>query len=119
MGVDLTLAPIRHKDMGWWLATERLSLDRDGTGHVIGGMEGMIGPVKTFPLPESVRFDWYGDNGVHETRNDSYGSGLEYAKAGDLARVMSKIKEMTPWNEAVMAFVKALPKDTPIVLYWH
>lgn len=127
MGLDLTIAPIRHhQGMGWWLATERLSIDRDGLGHMIAGQDddgGIISTgVPTHRLPKLVKFDWYGDEGVKTIEVDSYGSPLEYALAGDLGEAMvgyAKKHEFSTWNEAVIAFVCALPVDTPVVLYWH
>jgi hypothetical protein len=122
MGLDLTLAPIRHhQSMTWWLATERISVDRDGLGHMIRGYDGAK-PVKTRPLPKKVKFDWYGDEGIETRLTDSYGDPLEYCLAGDLGKAMigyAKKNEFNPWNEAVIAFVCALPVDTPVVLWWH
>jgi hypothetical protein len=133
MGLDLTLVPIRsHKGMGgsaWWLGYDRLALDRDGLGHMIGGTDDDEStPVRTKFLPKNVKFDWYGDNGCKQTKNDSYGTPLEYALAGDLAESMGSYimanmdddeRKFSPWNHAVIAFIDALPKDTPVVLYWH
>jgi hypothetical protein len=122
MGLDLTLVPIRHHEIGWWLATERLSLDRDGLGHMIGGCGDGEPGVKTKPLPKKVDFDWYGDEGLKRTKTDAYGGKLEYVTAGTLGEAMvsyTKKNKFSPWNEAVIAFICALPVDTPVVLYWH
>lgn len=123
MGLDLTIAPIRHHTIQWWLATERLSIDRDGLGHMIAGQndDGEEG-VETKPIPKKVDFDWYDDEGLRRTKVDPYGSPLEYVEAGDLAAAMvgyAEKRKFSPWNEAVIAFVSALPVDTPVVLWWH
>jgi hypothetical protein len=133
MGLDLTLVPIRnHKQMTWWLAYDRFALDRDGLGHMIGGMgeeEHESLSVKTKRVPKKIKFDWYGDDGCDQTKTDSYGDDLEYALAGDLAEAMKSCisaaqedgdgRKFSPWNLAVCAFIRALPKETPVVLYWH
>jgi len=123
MGLDLTLVPIRHHEgMDWWLGHERLGLDRDGLGHMILNRnedgQKLAAPLKPKRLPRKVHFDWYGDEGIERTTTDSYGDPLFYVKAGDLAKAAGHWKG-SPWNEAAMAFVKALPADTPIILWWH
>lgn len=50
-------------------------------------------------------------------KEDAYGNPLTYVTAKELSGV--DLEGQTAWNKAVFAMVKALPKDSPVVLWWH
>jgi hypothetical protein len=126
MGMDLTLCPHRH--LGPWdhhLAYDRLALDRDYdlfaqiSLEVMGSEgKGIKQVCKPQKLPPRMKFQWYDDEGLEETREDAHGEPLTYVEAGELAKVVPS-KDTGSWNAAVFAMMKALPKDTPVVLWWH
>jgi hypothetical protein len=124
MGLDLTLIPCAYstekKFSEWILATTRLDLFRnyDIFGQIDSRGRG-DGPVvcNAKPLPPNVRFDWYEDDGIKERKEDQYGDKLTYVLAGELVKV--KTKDTCQWNKAVFAMMKALPADTPVILWWH
>jgi len=71
---------------------------------------------------------WFGDNyGTKD--NDAYGGKLTYTTAKDIVRrffvIMPKMlglqlqHKSTPLNNAAMEYIKALPEETRIYLYWH
>jgi hypothetical protein len=116
MGIDLTLMPGKFTGGGrpildWFLATERISLDRDYA------LQDRIRLVPTQPLPFGVRFRNYEDDGLKDRTDDQYDTPLTWCRAGDLAKVSDG--DCSPWNKAAMAFVRALPPDILIVLWWH
>lgn len=121
MGIDLTLCPIEYPRLDSWLGHERISVRRDYRifGQIDGFCEaGAHAICHPRPLPEWIRFRWYGDDGLEVATEDPYGTPLTYAMTGALCKV-SLPKDATPWNRAVWAFLAALPDDTPVVLWWH
>ena len=125
MGLDLTLIPIRYHKIEWWLATDTLSTQRDGLGHLINdGVHAKT--LKTHPIPSKKDFRFYDDDGLKKRTTDPYGGKLRYVKAGKLAEFFEDIGEENPnvtefseWNQGIMDFVKRIPSETPIVLWWH
>ncbi len=121
MGTDLTLATRRYATLDYWLAHNRISLDRDY--HLfeqienIGRNTGAQQVCKPHPLIPSVRVDWYKDGGVEEITEDAYGAPLTYLTAGEL--VLVNTQEASEWNQAVFAFFRALPPEIQVLLYWH
>ena len=65
--------------------------------------------------PVGLKVGVYDDGGLTFRDTDAAGSPLTYCTAPDLTG-MSGGGE--PWNQAVLAFLQALPADTRIVLYW-
>ena len=94
------------------LAYTRIRLERDRS------LMAEIQRLPSYPLPPNVRFMWYGDEGVSEIDKDAYGLPLRWVYARDLATVGQK-RKLSPWNAAVLAMIRELPGETPVVLYWH
>ena len=148
MGLDLTLAPIRWVGLdgnmphvewlveikegkfgsgSWWLAYTRLDLNRNyelfarfGSGRE----EYQCKEIKTFPIPDKVKFQWYEDEGIKTRTKDHYGTPLTYTLASEIKRVLPKRgkfyqKKLYAWNKAVIAYIHELPDNAPIVLWWH
>lgn len=122
MGMDLTLCPIKHDHLHWWLAYDRISVLRDYRMFAQLGVKYYDEPVTPVcqprPIPPSIKFDWYGDDGIETKTTDPYGSELTYATAMELAGI-KLIENTHQWNKGVLAFIKAMPPTTPIVLWWH
>lgn len=121
MGLDLAVCPIRHYELDWWLTTERLSFDRDydlfsyiaNCGR--GSNQCICNP---FPLPERKRFEYYTDEGIKGMTKDDYGAPLTYVLAGEFRDIPLSFY-FSIWNKAVLIFLKALPIEIPVVLWWH
>ena len=111
MGLSLTLLPERHSNAHWFLAYSRLPLmDMSWDfGRVISNASS--------PLRQKI--DIYGDDGIESVMDDCYGDPLTYIHADTMAKLLEEMPSEIPWDIAVLAFVKALPKDTRIVLWWH
>lgn len=119
MGLDLTLSPYREHALyqgqhpwGWHLGYDRF--------WVMGGgaLWEALGE-KAHPLPPGTRVSWYGDEGIQAITEDAYGKPLTYLTAGELVALGASAAGSNPWNVAIWQFLNALPRETPIVLYWH
>lgn len=129
MRLDLTIMPLRNARelVGNILAYDRLSFDRDYRIFAqIADVnwksavpnEGLGATVRTFPLPPSVQVEMYQDEGLITTRENSYGEEMVYATA----REMKKVKlpeDASPKNRAILSYISALEKITPIILEWR
>jgi hypothetical protein len=119
MGLDLTLCPIQYDDEGIWRAYNRLSLCRDyylfSRFSNIGRTE--VKPVtKPSPLRDNITLLWYNDDGLEKRRDDPYGTPLTYVEACEFNKIDTVC--LNPWNRAVIEFIRSLPEDTPVVLWW-
>jgi predicted ATP-dependent protease len=73
--------------------------------------------VKTEPLPKQLQIRLAGYN-CDKTRVDKYGNELTFTTAEELSKAELS-SHTTERNEAVMIYVRALQRKTPIVFYWH
>lgn len=111
MGLDLTLLPHKHHHVsGTPFLCESLRMDRDYD---------LFGRLRACPSREAGSVEVHSDDGWRRTDGDPYGDPIRYALAGDLAAVLPADVEVSPWNAAVIAFVRALPADVPVYLWWH
>lgn len=74
--------------------------------------------IKADAVPLSGGMDWYDDDGLEVVSEDPYGAPLTCMSAFTLARHFAS-EELRGWDAAVLAFVKHLPPDARIVLWWH
>jgi len=133
MGMDLTLYPFSCWDTysrDWnegkhvhFLGFDRLNFSRQY--HIFSQInEEVMGPnklpavCKPKPLPTTVRFSNYEDEGLKERKTDPYGSPLTYVTAGELSKVKPR-KETGDWNKAILTFISSLPAEMPVLLWWH
>ena len=109
MGLDLTLLPARFRMLDGFHGYDRLGMHRDPE---------LFDQILALPSLELHRpLDWYGDEGIESLAADPYGNVLRFCQAGDLGRTAPAFR--STWNEAVLAFIRALPPETEIVLWWH
>lgn len=74
--------------------------------------------IPTHPLPTGLKINYFGEAGLLSKNVDGYDAPLTFVYAKDLASLA--IDEYTPpYNKAIVAFLKALPPETPIVLMWR
>nr|MBI4156163.1 hypothetical protein [Candidatus Woesearchaeota archaeon] len=129
MGLDLTIIPLSHGRAlsGSILGYDSLNFvrdyrifaqiaDVDGKSAIPEGDIEAI--VCTYPLPPGVKVGIYGDNGIRHTRKNPYGEEMVYATAREM-RKLSLPEDVSPSNKAIMAYIKALQRDTPIILEWR
>ncbi len=128
MGLDLRLYPLKDAKslVGNVLAWNRLQFERDYRIFAqIADVDGkskvpeeeLAVVVRTQSLPPSVQVGLYEDEGLIDTTQDAYGKEMTYALAGDLRKIRL-LEPVFPTNGAIMAYVRALPKNTPIILDW-
>jgi hypothetical protein len=117
MGVDLAVCPDswnegRNPDEPQWhLAYTRLNLERDYA------LWDLIRPYEK-PLPSTVYFNWYADEGLQQRTQNPYGEPLTMVTAGDFATMASEVAS-TRWNNAVVTMLASLEPQKRIVLWWH
>lgn len=123
MSVDLTLCPIPYASQKWWLAYDRVELkcDYDLYSLIAAFGRGCHEPVmQPQPIPPDKYVDWYGDQGIQRVDKDAYGTPLTYVPAGEFRNITAAhLSEASKWNRAVISMLQLLPKDTPVVLWWH
>jgi len=116
------VCPVSYFKQDSWLCYDRLGLNRnyelfaqiDEEKSRMPAIEAVCDPKD---IPQGKRVHWYGDDGLKTITEDPYGCGLTYVDAREFANV--EPGETGDWNKAVLAFLKALPPETPIVLWWH
>lgn len=123
MGLDLTIAPIHGHRFDLWVADTRLhfTAHRDLFDQIIDN-------APREPIPAGVRLLWHNvasggkDRGEVFTKEDGYGEPLEMTTAQGFIRALTPnmLREPgSPLNRAILALLRDLPDDTPVVLYWH
>ena len=114
MGLDLTLVPERWAPRGRpILGYCRVDLQgRDH--HIYAEIAKRAVPL----LPEVLL--WYGDDGIEERTDDPHGKPLTFVNATDLGSILYRHRlKFNQWDKAVMYFVRQLPADNRIILWWH
>lgn len=113
MGVALTVYPVTHHQMEWWLCVNRLDFegkkDKDWLATVCSAT-----PKK---LPKRVYVEIYTEGGLDQVTHDSYDQPLTFVPAGSFRNF--KEGSGSKWNIAILMFLQTIPPETPIVLYWH
>jgi hypothetical protein len=74
-----------------------------------------IGSV-TREIPSQMTITVRGDCGVEEIMIDKLGSKPAFAFAKELKKV--KASGECPKNVAILAFIQAMPDNTPMILFW-
>jgi hypothetical protein len=116
MGIDLkVLASHFREQRGEFLPTAVLRLERDAA--LFAQLARDASPSLVRPLPAGLRVGLYEDQGLTYADADRYGQALTYTTPADL-RDLRPPDDITPWNRAVLAFLRALPPDARVVLYW-
>ncbi len=138
MGLNLILMPLRDKRElaeaeftgGLILGYDRLRFLRDYRifaqitdvegksmvpDEISGGVEAI---VQVQPLPPKVKIGIYGESGIRKTRKNPYGNEMVYTTAQEMRKLVLP-QDVNPTNKAIMAYVRALQKDTPIILQWR
>ena len=126
MGIDLTVCPVKWDNTTWWLLHERLGFNRNYELFAqmgMGGVEDEDGNLlqsvfEDSPIPEGVRVEWYGDEGIEIRTTNPYGEPLTFVRAKEFRKVKTD-KTIGKWNLSIIKFLQGLPAETPVVLWWH
>lgn len=123
MGIDLTIAPMRHSRMDWWLASSVIDIDRDYDLFALLGYVARRPSIQSLchpkPLPVGKRLDWYMDEGIKRVTEDPYGTPLTYILADETRAIDVPKLVLSDWNRAVLGMLQAIDPETPVVLYWR
>lgn len=130
MGLDLKFLPLRGKEeITKQMIIVGTVLDVPGDYAIFGqiansvytasGIEVVVRPII---LPPKTKV-WIPEHEQRlKTRKDAYDNDLTYAFAEQLKGIRQTgniTPGITPMGKAALAYIKALPKDTPVILYWH
>ena len=109
MSMNLILGFDRYGIKGSVLCFERHRLDwqdYEAFDHI---------KAEAIPMPEGVH--WYDDDGLQARNDDPYGNPLTWMPAHSLARHLA-CAPLRGWDMATLAFLKAIPPETKVVLWW-
>lgn len=110
MGIDLTLAAIEYERLAPWLPSALVCLNRNYD------LQDAIKELPSEPLTGNIL--WYEGDGLKPRFDDQYGEPLKFVRAVWFRKL--ELVNLSPgWNLAAMLWVRELPPETPVVLYWH
>ncbi len=116
MGVDLTLVPERFAPSDCMLGVTRFMLDRNSD---------MFNVLRKLPInrfSSKFRYWKYGDDGLETVNRTPYDDPLTFLYASDFSELpadFNEEEELSEYNSAVFAFIRKLPPETRILLWWH
>ena len=109
MSVNLTLAVDRYGFNGPILCYERHRLDWQDYEA--------FDRIKAEAVPLTDGVQWYEDDGLKAWGEDPYGKPLTFMSAHSIARHLSAAP-LRGFDAATLAYLKALPPETRVVLWW-
>jgi hypothetical protein len=116
MGFDLqVLASNSRAKGGELVTTANLRFDRDM--RLLSQLARDANPCLVHPLADGLKVGHYRDDGLRFEDVDAYGKQLTYTTPADLKILQTPI-DLVPWNQAILAFLTALPPDARLFLYW-
>ena len=74
--------------------------------------------IKTKELPDQTFLEIVQNGKDTLVRHDPIGNQLEYIYAADWQTKVRLPDDLCKWDFAVDLYIRALPPDTPIILYW-
>lgn len=123
MGIGLTLLPLNGpRDIGetdvYDVTRLRFQQDYGIFSQLMDSEDrGWKATISTMSIPPQMRVHIHDGERVRKTREDAYGVELTFV----YAKQMKKLKNpdnVSPRNKAIMAFIRALEDDVPIILLW-
>jgi hypothetical protein len=100
---------------GEFLPTATLRFDRDHRLFSQLVREAM--PSLVQPLPDGLKAAYYDEKGLTYRDKDRHGDRLTFTTPGKI-RSLKAPDDLSPWNHAVLAFLRALPADSRLILSW-
>lgn len=113
MGLDLTIAVDDYHGLSTPSTYTRLAF-HGRYYHLFDALEKQASPVG--------KILWYGDDGLKEVTTNPYGTPILSIDADEMIALIDSHKnadELGTWDVAVVAFIRALPPDTAIYLWFH
>jgi len=95
--------------------TASLLFDRDG--RLLAQLHREATPCLVRPLPAGLKVRHHEDDGLKCDDTDRYGKPLTYTTSTELRRLKAP-EDLAPWNEAILAFLRTLPPEKRLILYW-
>jgi hypothetical protein len=95
--------------------TATLRFDRDH--RLFGQLDPPATPCLVQPLPAGLKAGRYEEEGLMYTDTDRRGNPLTFTSPIILRRLRLP-EDVGIWNQAILAFLLALPPDARIILFW-
>jgi hypothetical protein len=112
MGVDLTLLPDKHPGIGFDSSYDRLGLQ--------GRNYDLWDRLKAVATPLPAGLQWYGDEGLHRVTENPYGEPITFVSVSLFLKLWDECNPAPcEWDRAVAAFLRALPVDRRVILWFH
>lgn len=113
MSLDLSVYPQRFPKLDHWFVLCDLPFEDDRR------LFDLIEAFESYPLaalgyPHIEKIEEEG--GIERRSDDHYGVPFRYVLAGSFRSVPPE--GWAAWNVAVLAFLRALPPDRPVILDW-
>lgn len=128
MSMELRLIFVRNRGSyfgtGDLYVTDELEVEQDYTlyGHIDNKHmceKGVKQVCKPKPIPPGFKVMVLDEEDGWKERKDAPHAGkLTYVTAEELAKIKPEIWK-GDWNKAVLAMLKALPAEFPLILWWH
>lgn len=115
MGIDLTLCPVRYEQLPGPILLHTVMMLQCRRYEIYGGLDEVATPLSKAVLR-------YEDDGIKERTTDSYDKPLHFVTAHSFLRIWDSTPigfTLNEWDNACLAFVRALNPDHQIVLWWH
>ena len=119
MGIDLILLPVDHYDQNWGYAHSLLSVNRSSN------LFDKIRKLPSFDVPKDFSSYTSRDGKFEEphygnTIEDCYGDKVKFVEVKSLLKFKHhRDVRDSGKNSAIWAYLKELPENTKIALYWH
>jgi hypothetical protein len=123
MGLDLTAVIDRYGTVPGMqalpLGYDRVSFQRHQEFFTL-----IQSKLETHPLPPGAELWWYGDDGLEKRTTDPYGVPLTWCWSSEFQKLdgvtlLELQRGLTPFNGALLLFLKHLPPEVRIFLWWH
>ena len=130
MGLELIIMPLRSRKVlgdSIVICFEQLKFEKDYTifaqiadinGNSVLPDLGNKPIVHVYPIPPKMFIEYFDGEKKRITRENPYGDELVYSSADDMKKLKLS-KDSSSINKAIIAYVKELKGDTPIILQWR
>lgn len=116
MGIDLKVMASYFRELrGEMLPTATLRLEREP--RLFGQLALDSTPCLVHPLPDGLKVGSFDDSGLTFMDTDGRGNRLTFTTPGELIGIRVP-PDLTAWNCAVLDFLRGLPPNSRVVLFW-
>lgn len=86
--------------------------------ELLNQMQGPKSHITPYLIPSAFSVTFPVNYAMSAIRHDAKGALLTYLHAGQFDHVLLQ-SGITQHNRAIFTYLSLLPKETPVILYWH